>query len=251
MSNMNKETTRDIYTIPAGWNGARLPVIEKLFERVSEHFDEVIMNARNSDIVVIQSRKIDEAYDYPMLLERENYSLILLSAQENFWAKFVYQFSHEYMHYHIAREFKPRNDNFAWFEESLCELSSLYMLRKLSSMDFDDGLIESYKSAFANYYDITVPDTVDLQGVELNRAIKNYESVLSKNRVERKFNMTVALQILSYFEDNPMRWSYVRYLNKVEDGNCKSFKDYINAWQDLLPEKDKQDFDWLKIRLLG
>lgn len=61
-------------------------------------------------------------------------TIIQLSAIDNAWEKFTFQFAHELCHYtcHFERRRGSVNQN-AWFEESLCEAASLFVLRAMAA----------------------------------------------------------------------------------------------------------------------
>lgn len=53
------------------------------------------------------------------------------------WNQYVYQLSHELTHY-VIRQYKENKDSIIkWFEETLCEAMSLYILRQSSDKWFD------------------------------------------------------------------------------------------------------------------
>lgn len=71
---------------------------------------------------------------YPMLITSQDpirlrVNVVLL----NYWAQFIYQLSHELTHYVIRQYKENRNSIIKWFEETLCEAMSLYILRQSST----------------------------------------------------------------------------------------------------------------------
>lgn len=55
-----------------------------------------------------------------------------MSASNRLWAKYAYQFAHEYCHHQIFSNFINSYDQFGWFEESLCELASIHSLKYMA-----------------------------------------------------------------------------------------------------------------------
>src|ERR1039457_6669456 len=57
---------------------------------------------------------------------------IHLTAENDDWCKHVYQFAHEMCH--VLAQFQQYQHCNQWFEESVCEAASLYVLRIISEM---------------------------------------------------------------------------------------------------------------------
>lgn len=66
--------------------------------------------------------------------------IIFLNAKENYWCQWVYQFAHEYCHHLIDGTLTGEWSNLLWFEETICELSSLYNLNKMIDYYTTNGL---------------------------------------------------------------------------------------------------------------
>ena len=69
--------------------------------------------------------------DYPFTVYEKRPYQVFLSATDTYWSQYVYQFSHELCH--ILTHFDSyKKHKHKWFEESLCELASLHVLRSLA-----------------------------------------------------------------------------------------------------------------------
>ena len=77
---------------------------------------------------------------------------VFLSATDTYWSQYVYQFSHELCR--ILTHFdRYRTHKHKWFEESLCELASLHVLRSLAKVWKEDPPSEVFEaSAFARHH---------------------------------------------------------------------------------------------------
>lgn len=64
----------------------------------------------------------------PMCSKVGEEHIIFLNAKENYRCQWVYQFAHEYCHHLIDGTLTGEWSNLLWFEETICELSSLYNL---------------------------------------------------------------------------------------------------------------------------
>ena len=69
--------------------------------------------------------------DYPFTVYEKRPYQVFLSATDTYWSQYVYQFSHELCH--VLTHFDSyKKHKHKWFEESLCELASLHVLRSLA-----------------------------------------------------------------------------------------------------------------------
>ena len=75
--------------------------------------------------------------DYPFTVYEKRPYQVFLSATDTYWSQYVYQFSHELCH--ILTHFDSyKKHKHKWFEESLCELASLHVLRSLAKVWKED-----------------------------------------------------------------------------------------------------------------
>lgn len=66
--------------------------------------------------------------------------LIFLAVRDNYWCQWVYQFAHEYCHHLINGPLSGEWSKMLWFEETICELSSLYNLYMMKSFCLNNGI---------------------------------------------------------------------------------------------------------------
>lgn len=95
-----------------------------LFSFVFNFFEEIFgTSTMNSEPCILYNN--GEA-NYPMLIINKNPIQIRTSAENlSFWSQFIYQLSHEMTHY-VIRQYKTAIVK--WFEETVCEAMSLYIL---------------------------------------------------------------------------------------------------------------------------
>ena len=89
---------------------------------------------------------------------------IQLTAKNRHWCQYVFQFAHELGH--IMCNFRKENHANLWFEESICEVASLYALHRI-----------------ANKW-VEIPN--DSNSKAMPRSLTNTESIESKNLHIRK-----------------------------------------------------------------
>lgn len=165
---------------------------------------------------------------------------VFLSASDTYWSQYVYQFSHELCH--ILTHFDTYKEHrHKWFEESLCELASLHVLRSLARAWKEDppsGVFEA--SEFARHHrsyaeeiekKTPIPPQSDLPAW-LHRNI----DLLEDDPTRRELNRVVAVSLSGNFSQNPALWHDCRWLNRWDVRKDGTFSEYLNSWGDCLRE---------------
>ena len=151
----------------------------------------------------------------PQAFPARHLIFLTISAPENgggFWSQFVYQFSHELCHCLV---FRTVPDKLLWFEESICELASHFLLLKIAehwAIHPPHENWRSYASCFMSYEfsarkcncffpisELLVPQSAILQSLEADE-------------YQRELNRNVALKLLPFFIDNSELWNIIYYL---------------------------------------
>jgi hypothetical protein len=165
---------------------------------------------------------------------------VKLDTGRRLWAQHAFQFAHELCHVHCRYDDdKHRNK---WFEESLCELASLCMLRRMSESWKTDPPYENWKDYAPRLFEYAeerrkraeLKDGETLAGWYAARAEMFY-----KNAIDREANLVVATALLPLFEEDPDRWQAVWYLNVEHHTPAFTFRDHLAAWQRNAPEKHR------------
>lgn len=100
------------------------PLFEFVLGMFIEIFGEEIMFAE--PCIVFN----DPSEDYPMLITNSNPIKMRTNACSlKHWAQFITHLSHELTHYAIRQQKKNKGDIVKWFEETICEAMSMYILR--------------------------------------------------------------------------------------------------------------------------
>ncbi len=234
-----------ITVLPGDWNRTDLPattfitpeLIQTVCESVRDVFVRQLVYAFDSDIL-IHYRKEGPRVFYDR--SPTGAYRIGLSIQNTSFSKLAFEFAHEYAHilqnyYRISREDKQK-----WFQESLCSMASLYILRKMDAEWLEnppeypgwDFRIQARSKAFrllSRQLINRIPEELrNLDGlygwyqVNLKR--------LEANPYLREKNDVVAFHLLSVFETNPEAWNTVRYLNSGPYTEEETFEEYLEGW---------------------
>jgi len=165
---------------------------------------------------------------------------VRLDTGDNLWAQWAYQFAHEFGH--ILSSYDEVSHQNKWFEETVCEVSSLFALRKLSETWAKPPSPDSWQRFAPNmrkYAQARIDKAQLPAGVTLAKWFKDNSRSLSKNGYDRDKNTLVAVQLLPLFEKTPEHWEAITWLAKAKKGHAESFPDFLKAWQAHCPEKHR------------
>lgn len=215
------------------WGGVSLSaihgVVESAYAVLVEAFEK-----EPEDII----RLIPWNQEYPLVVyDRRPYQMYLC-ARDTYWSQYVYQFSHELCH--ILTNFdRAGQHRHKWFEESLCELSSLFVLHRLAETWAESPPAGVFKAAdfapnhreYAEHIEAkySTSSSGDISGW-LSENIRTLET----SSAERELNAVVAIALLDRFRENPSLWRECGWLNHWDPEEDETFPDYLDSWSDCL-----------------
>ena len=167
---------------------------------------------------------------------------VLLNVKDTHWSQFSYQFAHEVCH--ILCNYREANRANLWFEESLCETASLFVLRRMSETWKTKPPYPNWKTyaeKLNDYADQRLKNTEKLEGLTLAQWYQRNEPELRKTGTNRNKNQVVAAALLPLLEQTPKYWQAVSYLNQWDAKKELSFNDYLRDWHERAP-KDLKPF---------
>jgi hypothetical protein len=178
---------------------------------------------------------------------------IKISAKDRYWCQYVFQFAHELGH--IMCGFKKGDPSNEWFEESICEAASLYVLEKLSthwSASPPYPTWKSYAPEFVKYRIDRIKGSSCPENFQLPSWWRENRIALSRNAGLRKQNLWIAVKLLSIIEQNPRSaWSACSWLNHSQNGQSKTFEEYLSDWYGACPQTGQKKFVRQVINLFG
>ncbi len=169
-----------------------------------------------------------------------------LASEDTRWAQMAFQFSHEFCHalsQHSAaarRAWRTPRHATLWFEESLCEVGSLFVLRRLATAWQTKPPYpqwRTYSSALGDYATerLARPDHQLPEGTTFSAWFATNEAGLRANGAMRAKNVIVARQMLPLFEADPSGWNAVSYLNLGKRDVKKPLAQYFDEWRTAAP----------------
>jgi hypothetical protein len=165
---------------------------------------------------------------------------VRLDTGHNLWAQHAYQFAHEFCH--ILCNYTEREHRNKWFEESLCEMASLFALRRMAETWKTRPPYPNWKDyapALNKYADERIEKAQLPGGVSLAEWFCYECQPLYENATLREKNTIVAVALLPLFEKQPEHWEAVTYLNAVESRAPQDFAAFLRQWRDAAPEKHR------------
>ncbi|WP_236182690.1 hypothetical protein [Pseudomonas sputi] len=170
---------------------------------------------------------------------------INLNVTDRYWCKYIYQFSHEYCHIRTNYSLSRYDQRIKWFEETICELASIFTLKKMSiSWKTNPPLpsLKSFSDSIAEYVKsiITDPSHQLPKGSNFPTWFKDNLPLLERNQYIRDSNSLIAITLLPLFEKHPSLWNSMTYWNSWKPNQGNDIHSCLQLWLKSLPEKNKE-----------
>jgi hypothetical protein len=165
---------------------------------------------------------------------------VLLNVKGTYWSQFSYQFAHELCH--ILCNYREGDKSNHWFEESLCELASLYTMRQMAETWKTKPPYSNWKDyapSLGKYAQDRIDATEKLGDLPLAQWYRRHEPELRKNPTERARNQVVAVALLPLFEKDPAGWAALGSLNQGDAKRELTFAEYLRGWHSRVPAERK------------
>jgi hypothetical protein len=162
--------------------------------------------------------------------------IIKLNTHDTYWAQYAFQFGHELCH--VLCRFDEGDRGNLWFEESICEVASLYVLRCMADEWQTRPPYPNWRSfapKLAEYADTRLAERELPAGKTLAEWYQEESVSLRADPVNRDRNRIVAGALLGLFEKSPEHWAAVAYLNQGKVKGPMPFEAYLQNWQDRTP----------------
>ncbi len=222
-----------------GWGEARPADVEALLANVAVH---LVGRLRDGFEEMICVAPAPPGVLHPRTLNRYSSDapvVIWLTARDRRWAKYSFQFGHELCHAVQPYEQLFRTAN-SWFQESMCEVASLFVLRRMSETWRADPPFPNwadYAGALSGYAEerLQCPAHQLPSEMTLSRWVASQEDSLRRDHEQRDKNAVIAGELLPLFEDNPAGWNAIRRFPV----SSARFKDYLSEWRDQVDSVDR------------
>lgn len=213
-------------------------VLRSAAEAIWRHFPE-----RSLEPIVV------EPQGGPIVLFRRGSKgeyLVRLNTGGTYWCQYAYQFAHEFCH--ILCGYTEKEKANKWFEESLCEMASLFALRAMARGWRTDPPYPNWRSfsaALDDYADDLVAGGQLPPLTDLAEWYAAHEAELRARPCVREKNRVVAVALLPLFEKHPEHWPAVGALNAAAGDGPRSFERYLAGWHRAAPAKHRRFIRYL------
>ena len=215
------------------WGATSLNTIYAVLESVRDGLVEAFGKEPDQPVCVAPWNK-----EYPLVVDDLRPYQIFLTARDTYWSQYVYQFSHELCH--VLTNFdRHKEHRHKWVEETLCELSSLFVLHRLAKVWSESPPVGISKASdFAPNHrkyakDIETKYTTS-PGRDLSDWLAKNIQTLEKCPLRRELNGVVAVALLDRFRDEPSLWRDCGWLNYWDPSADATFFDYLESWSACL-----------------
>lgn len=159
---------------------------------------------------------------------------VLLRARGTNWAHYAYEFAHELGHIltnHGRHARDPSAARHQWFDEAVCEMLSVYALRRLAARVPDDS-----GAPYADFADLVLgePHRRAALDIDLGAWLRANEAALRADPYQRSRNEAVTTRLLEIF-GRESRLRALAYLNAGAEPAPASFRDHLEQWHSRTP----------------
>lgn len=238
-----------ITVAPGNWGTANLSDIHQVLESVANELRGQVAYPPETTLNI----RVMPRGGAPRVLYQRGQNgeyMVHLTARNERWFQYAYQFSHELCHIFSNFDHKEIKDNEAvtdnqWFEETLCEMASLSTLKHLAHTWADAppaGKWAAYAPTFAKYADhLLAEEHRHLPaGQTLSQWYRENGMALRESPYQREKNELAASVLLPLFDKGPGNWRAILYLNPDKANALKGFDDYLTAWHAACPSEQKE-----------
>ncbi len=163
---------------------------------------------------------------------------VKLNTGDTYWSQYAYQFAHELCH--ILCQYREGDRSNQWFEETICETASLFVLRQMGTTWKTDAPYknwQSYATKLTEYADKRIKESMLPEGTVLSKWLAENIATMRKNPEDRPKNTAVAIALLPLFEASPDSWAALNHLNEERPAAGETFPQYLQRWHDHTPAK--------------
>ncbi|MGC4006015.1 MAG: hypothetical protein QM811_24000 [Pirellulales bacterium] len=166
---------------------------------------------------------------------------IRLTPRDAYWSQYAYQFAHELCH--VLCDYRDVPNDQKWFEESLCEAASIFVIRRMgeswkTAPPYPNW--KSYAASLTKYADDHAAKTGKLDEPSFAAWYRAHEPALRKTGTDRPLNQIVAVHaLLPLLEAEPKHWRALGWLNQWDAATRPTFAEYLRDWHARVPDEHK------------
>lgn len=218
---------------------------EYVFENINEltlaitDVKDVFVSTFGFTEIPLRELMIIYCRDCPVTMRPER-TQIGLNRIDNVYTQDVYQFSHELMHSALNGAIP---DNYLWFEETLCTLSSLLVMDMLYLKYCIKDPFRSYSIKQYSLWNCIPKDTIN--NLERNFYLYYFYKLRDQKvyHINRDFEKSFSLFLEPIIRTHDMKMCL---FSEIRIGETNNFEDFLDEWRKSLTETDKPIADMIK-----
>lgn len=236
----NQPAAPTIEVVNLNWGATSLSAIRGVLESVYAVLTEAFAKTPSHSIRVLRWSQ-----SHPMLVHDARPYCVYLATGDTYWCQYSLQFSHELCHI-LTNSDSGKEHKHKWFEETLCELASLFVLHQLAE-SWVANPPPSVRAAadFAPNHGIYAEERERKFGLPPGRAFPEWLNAqlagLEADPCDRQRNGTLAVALLPEFRRNPALWRDCGVLNAWDASRNRDFGEYLDSWTACLRERGLPD----------
>lgn len=205
--------------IPSGETVDSVQHFAYVLDCISMLFQRHIPQIGSSELTIINNPDAPNPVCYKGKCE------ILLATLPSSWSQIAYQYAHELCHHAIPDTVAQ---NLRWFEESICEMASLFFLFEIGELwhlqkeELYTSSGEPYASSFISY-----AKKAAQRGLPFDLKDERHLQSLESNCYDRPRNNYVATRLLPIFVEYPQLWETVPLLAQIHQPTLTKA---LDAW---------------------
>ena len=169
--------------------------------------------------------------------------IIFLSTKSNRYCQWIYQFAHEYCHHLIDGAMSGEIKGLLWFEETICELSSLYHLTRFYEKCSADVILKNQAPLVRDYLNDFLYKNQQLVAIFHRESLSQWGDLLKEPVYHRDLYNAMAVASLPIVLKTPQVWKMILHFGDIRKWNsleelfehllCSATDDYRQSLLDL------------------
>lgn len=223
---------------PGDWGNARVAEVAAVLASATAEITDHVPGLPPISVLVQHTSR------HPVTLygrSENNEHIVRLSARGRHWYQFAYEFGHELCHI-LCDHARYRHREEGWFEESLCELASLFTLRRMAVSWRRSPPCPAWArhaTDLQEYVDdlLAEPHRQLPAGMQLKDWYRANAEDLRFHPWDRERNELVATCLLPEFEERPEGWGAIPHVSPSGSRPIESFEAYLEGWLRRTPRQ--------------
>lgn len=225
---------KEFCLVPGKWRKVSqsdiITLLDSMISLFYNNLDRKLIPSKK--VYVINASNRPDPVNHPEIMISKDYDIIYLYCFGVNYYSYAYQFAHELCHHILGSN--SHFGKFAWFAETICELSSVFMIDLMSNVwkkNPPHPEWRNYSSNLRSYLNFYLQSPRHKHKNDFNEWLSRNIEGLYKNPYLRGKNKVAAQLLFPYFKQQPELWASLQYLNNFDVSPQMTFNEFLNCWQ--------------------